>query len=70
MCNNSKPDLANINAYAKLGHNSVVNLWELTRNKPNLDLVKVNAYPKFNQIPSILSQDIELKQNFDNNQGT
>ena len=25
-------------------HNSVVNLWKLTRNNPNLDLAKLNAY--------------------------
>ena len=39
-------------------------------NNPNPDLVKVNAYAKFDQIPSIPSQGIEWKQNFDNNKGT
>ena len=38
-------------------------------NNPNLDLVMVNAYDYFNQIPSICSQDIEQKRNFDNYQG-
>ena len=51
------------------GPNSVVNLQKLTCNNPNLDLVRVNAYAKFDQNPSIRSQDIEWKQNFDNNQG-
>ena len=49
------------------GHNCVVNLQKLTYNNPNLDLVKVNAYAKFDQIPSICSQDIERKQNSDVN---
>ena len=39
------------------------------RNNPNLDLVKVNAYAKFDRIPSVCSQDIVRKRNFDNNQG-
>ena len=51
------------------GHNSVVNLWKLTCNNPTLDLVKVNAYAKVYQMPSIRSQEIEQKQNFDDNQG-
>ena len=38
-------------------------------NNPNLDVVKVNAYAKFDQIPSISSQDIERKQNPSDNQG-
>ena len=38
-------------------------------NNPNLNLVKVNAYAEFDQIPSIYSQDIERKRYFDNNQG-
>ena len=36
-------------------------------NNPNLDLVKINAYAKFNQISPIPSQDIVPKWNFDNN---
>ena len=51
------------------GHNSVVNLQILRHNNPNLDLATVNAYAKFDHIPSICSQDIERKQNSDNNQG-
>ena len=50
-------------------HNSIVNKQKLTRNNPNLDLVKINAYAKFDQIPSICSQGIELKGNSDNHQG-
>ena len=43
------------------GHNSVINLRKLTLNNPNIDLVNINAYAKFGQIPSICSQDIEQK---------
>ena len=50
-------------------NNTFVNRQKLTLNSTNLDLVKVNAYAKFNQIPSIRSQDIELTRNSDNNQG-
>ena len=36
------------------GHNSVVKLEKkMRRNNPNLDLLKVNAYAKFYQIPSL-----------------
>ena len=45
------------------GQNYVVNLRNWTRNNPNLDVVKVNAYAKFEQISSIRLQDIERKQN-------
>ena len=51
------------------GHNCVVNLQKLTRSNPNLDLVNINAYAKYDQIPSIRSQDIERKQNSNVNQG-
>ena len=51
------------------GHKSVVNLQNLMRNNTNVDLVKVNAYAKCDQIPPIRSQDIERKQTFDNNLG-
>ena len=37
-------------------------------NNPNIDLVKINAYAKFDQIPSIHSQDFERKQKSENNQ--
>ena len=50
-------------------YNSVVNLQKLMLYNPNLDLVKVNVYAKFYQIPSIHSLDIEQKQNSDNIQG-
>ena len=50
------------------GYNSVVNFHKLLWNNSNLDLVKINAYAKFDQIPSIHSQDTEQKQNFNNNQ--
>ena len=36
---------------------------------PGLNVVKVNAYAKFDQIPWIHSQDIKQKQNLHNNQG-
>ena len=36
---------------------------------PSPDIVKINAFAKFAQIPSIYSQDIELKRNSDINQG-
>ena len=42
---------------------------KLTRNNPNLKLIKVNAYAKFDQIPSIRSQDNECKWTFGNNKG-
>ena len=51
------------------GHNSVKNLRNLACNNLNLDLVNINAYTKFCQIPSIHSQVIERKQNSDINQG-
>ena len=38
------------------GHNSVVNLRKWMRNKPNLDVVKVNVYAKSDEIPLICSQ--------------
>ena len=47
------------------GHNHVINFQKLTHNNSKLDQVNVNAYAKFNQIPSICSEDTEHKQNFD-----
>ena len=41
----------------------------MTGNNPNLDLVKINAYTKFDEIMSICSKDIEQKRNSDINQG-
>ena len=51
------------------GRNSIVNLRPLARNNPNLDLVKVKSYVRFDQMPSIPSQDIELKRNSEEIQG-
>ena len=36
----------------------------------NSKLDNINAHAKFGQIPSIISQDIEWKQNSDINQGS
>ena len=44
-------------------HKSVVNLQQLTCNNLNLDLGKVKAYAKFDQIPSIRSQDMSGNDN-------
>ena len=41
----------------------------MTCNNRNLDVVSINAHAKLGQIPSIRSQDIERKQNYDINQG-
>ena len=43
------------------GHTSVTSLQKMTANNPDLDLVNINAYTKFGQIPSICSEDIERK---------
>ena len=43
------------------GQNSVVNLKKLTCN--NIDLARVNAYAKFDRIPSIRSENIKQKHN-------
>ena len=51
------------------GRNSVANLRNLTVYNPNLDLINVNVYTKFDKILSIGSQDIERKRNSDINQG-
>ena len=39
------------------------------RNIPKLGFVNINAYAKFDQIPSICSQEIEQKRNSNINQG-
>ena len=44
------------------GKNCVVYLCKLACGNPNLDLVNVYAYAKFDLIPSIPSEDIEQKQ--------
>ena len=51
------------------GHNSVENELKILFNHPNLHLVNINAYTKFDQNPQINSQDTEHKQNFDVDQG-
>ena len=51
------------------GNNSVIYLWKLMRNNPNLDVFNINAYAKFDQIPSTISQDIQQKRNSDISQG-
>ena len=51
------------------GHNSVVNLQNLTPYNPSLDIIYVNVYTKFGEILFIGSQDIERKRNSNINQG-
>ena len=51
------------------GHNSVENERKILYHHPNLQLVNINAYTKFDQNPQINSQDIEHKQNSDVDQG-
>ena len=51
------------------GRNSVENLRKTKIYNTNLDLVIDNVYTKFRLNPSIRSQDIEQKPNFDVNQG-
>ena len=45
------------------GHNSVENKQKILVNHPNLHLVNINAYTKFDRNPQLNSQDIEHKQN-------
>ena len=51
------------------GCNSVVNLRKLTLYYPNLDIIYVHVFTKFDKILSIDSQDIERKRNSNINQG-
>ena len=51
------------------GRNSVANLQKTKIYNTNLDLVTDNVYTNFGLILSIRSQYIELKPNFDVNQG-
>ena len=51
------------------GHNSVENKQKILFNHPNLHLVDINAYTKFDWNPQIKSQDIEHKQKSDVDQG-
>ena len=41
-----------------MGHNYGTNLWNMTCNNPNVELVNMIAYTKFGKILSICSQDI------------
>ena len=41
----------------------------MTGKNPNVDLVNINAYTKFDEILSICSKHIERKQNSDISQG-
>ena len=50
-------------------HNSVENEQKILFNHPNLHLVNINAYTKFDRNPQINSQDIEHKQSSDIDQG-
>ena len=43
---------------------TLVQMSEIMRNNPNLYLVNMNAYIKFDEILSICSQDIERKPFF------
>ena len=52
------------------GHNSVKMLQKMIGNNTKLDFGNAYVHTKFGQILSIRSQDIELKQNSDVNQGT
>ena len=51
------------------GHNYVENERKILFNHPNLHLICINAYTKFDRNLQINSQDIEHKQNSDIDQG-
>ena len=51
------------------GYNSITSKQKMTGKNLNLDHIYINAYIKFGEILSIWSQDIELKQNSNINQG-
>ena len=51
-------------------HNSVEKERKILFNHPNLHLVNIKAYTKFDRNPQINSQDIEHKQNSDVDQGS
>ena len=48
---------------------TVENERKILFNHPNLHLVNINAYAKFDRNPQMNSQDIEHEQNADVNQG-
>ena len=47
------------------GHNSVANSQKMMHYNPNVDLINGSVYTKFCPNPSICSQDIEQKLNYD-----
>ena len=51
------------------GHNSVENKRKIFFNHPNLHLINISAYAKFDQNPQNNSQDIEHKPNSNVDQG-
>ena len=51
------------------GHNSVIILQKMTGKNPNLVIVNINVYTKFDEIMSTCSKDIDRKRNSDINQG-
>ena len=51
------------------GHNSVENEQKIMFSHPNVHLININAYTKFDRNLQINSQDIEYKQNPDVDQG-
>ena len=51
------------------GHNSAINLRNMTSNNSNLDIVNMNAYIEFSEIQLIFSPDIERKGISDITQG-
>ena len=52
-----------------MGHNSSINLQNMTRDNLKIDLANINEYAEFGQISSICSQDIDRKRNSDIYQG-
>ena len=67
---NSSEDIEEKHIFTSVkGHNSVENEGKILFNHPNLHLVNINAYTKFDRNPQINSQDIEHKQSSDKNQG-
>ena len=50
-------------------HNSIENERKILLNHPNLHLVNIKAYTKFDRNPQMNSQDFEHKENSDVDQG-
>ena len=51
------------------GHNSVENERKIWFNHPNIYLININVYTKFDRNPQVNSQDIKHKQNSDVDRG-